>query len=250
MNRWFTRYVLGVENGVEGHARAWIVREGDERLAPTAYADWPVPGSAPVTLRPSAGGDRQGSLEIDGAGPLGSGHAGGLSARETLVDDVAFTGAELAQAERSPNRLLYSTPELTGAVHISGTPEITVRLAFDRSAANLSVWLVALPWEDPEPRQINFSVITRGWADALNYRSLTESVPMVPGQLRDVTFTLQPTDQVIPAGKRIGLMIFSSDREYTLWPRPGAEITVELDGTRLMLPVVGGAEALGRALAR
>ncbi|TVP47036.1 MAG: Xaa-Pro dipeptidyl-peptidase, partial [Gemmatimonadales bacterium] len=80
-----------------------------------------------------------------------------------------------------------------------------------------------------------------------NYRSLTESVPMVPGQFRDVTFTLQPTDQVIPAGKRIGFMIFSSDREYTLWPQPGTELTVELGGTSLTLPVVGGAEALRAA---
>jgi X-Pro dipeptidyl-peptidase len=248
MNRWFTRYVLGVENDVENDPRAWIVREGDERLAPTAYADWPVPGSAPVTLRPGAGGDRQGYLEIAGRGALDHAHGAGHTARETLVDDVAFTGADLARAERSPNRLLYATPELTGPVHLSGTPEITLRLAFDRPAANLSVWLVALPWEDVGPRQTNFSVITRGWADALNYRSLTESVSMVPGQLRDVTFTLQPTDQVIPAGKRIGLMIFSSDREYTLWPRPGAEITVELDGTRLTLPVMGGTDAMVRAL--
>jgi X-Pro dipeptidyl-peptidase len=62
-----------------------------------------------------------------------------------------------------------------------------------------------------------------------------------------VTFTLQPTDQVIPAGKRIGLMIFSSDREYTLWPQPGTELTVELRGTSLTLPVVGGAEAMRAA---
>jgi X-Pro dipeptidyl-peptidase len=63
---------------------------------------------------------------------------------------------------------------------------------------------------------------------------------MVPGQFRDVTFSLQPTDQVILAGRQIGLVIFSSDREFTLWPRPGAELTVELDGTSLTLPVVGG----------
>ena len=30
MNRWFTRYVMGVENGVENDPEAWIVREGDE----------------------------------------------------------------------------------------------------------------------------------------------------------------------------------------------------------------------------
>jgi X-Pro dipeptidyl-peptidase len=248
MNRWFTRYVLGVENRVEDDARLWIVREQDDRMAPTAYADWPVPGSAPVTLRPGPGGEGVGSLRIlDATGGGGDAGATGVAAvRETLVDDVAFSGADLAQAGRSPHRLLYATSSLTSPLHISGTPAVTLRLALDRPAANLSVWVVALPWTEAAPRQPNFSVITRGWADAQNYRSLTESVPMVPGQFRDVTFTLQPTDQVIPAGRQIALLIFSSDREYTLWPRPGAELTVELDGTSLTLPVVGG-EASVRA---
>jgi len=42
-------------------------------------------------------------------------------------------------------------------------------------------------------------------------------------------------------------MIFSSDREFTLWPKPGTELTVELDATSLKLPVVGGVDALKKA---
>lgn len=79
--------------------------------------------------------------------------------------------------------------------------------------------------------------------------SLAESEPLVPGRFYDVSFDLQPDDQVIPTGKRIGLMIFSSDREFTLRPDPGTELTVDLDGTSLVLPVVGGEAALRRALA-
>jgi len=45
---------------------------------------------------------------------------------------------------------------------------------------------------------------------------------------------------MINAGQQIGLMIFSSDKEYTLHPKPGTELTVDLDWTRLVLPVVGG----------
>jgi X-Pro dipeptidyl-peptidase len=238
MNRWFTRYVLGVENGVEEAPRAWIVREGDDRLEPTAYEDWPLPGSAPVTLYPGAGGDRMGSLAPDAEG----------TGVEAFTDDVSFSGADLAQAAASPNRLVYATSELRAPLHLSGTPEVTIRLAADREAVNLSVWLVALPWEEAGPRQPNFSVITRGWADPQNHRSLTESDPLVPGEFRDVTFTLQPDDQVIPAGKRIALVVFSSDREYTLWPEPGAGLTIDLSGTSLTLPVVGGGAALAAAL--
>src|SRR5690606_38425861 len=92
--------------------------------------------------------------------------------------------------------------------------------------------------------------ITRGWADPQNHASLREGEPLVPGRFYDVTFDLQPDDQVIRPGERIGLMIFSSDRGFTLWPAPGTELTVDLGGTTLELPVVGGEAALRRALGR
>ncbi len=227
MNRWFTRYLLEVENGVEEDPRAWIVREEDPREEPTPYADYPHPDASMVSWFPS--GSRGLSMEPSTTGT-----------RQTVIDNVQLSGAELAQLEDSEHRLLFATEELAHPVHISGTAELRVRMTADRPRANLSVWLVALPWTEAEARQPNFSVITRGWADPTNHRSLTETDPITPGEFRDLHFTLQPTDQVIPAGRRIGLMIFSSDREFTLWPEPGTELTFELDGIRLDLPVVGG----------
>jgi len=122
--------------------------------------------------------------------------------------------------------------------------EITVRLASSKPAANLSVWLVSLPWNEGRGSVITDNIITRGWADPQNHESLTESEPLVPGKFYEVTFDLQPDDQIISAGQQIGLLIFSSDREFTLWPTPGTELTVDLDGTSLTLPIVGGMEAL------
>ena len=237
MNRWFTRYLYGIENGVEDDPRAWIVREGSERTDPTPYPDYPNPDALPVTLHLGAGGVEMGGLGIQARAEQGM---------ETLIDNVSFSGATLAQAESTNHRLLYATPELTEPVHVSGTPRITIRVASSRAAANLSVWLVSLPWAarpaDP------FSVITRGWADPQNHSSLTSGQPLEPGRFYDVAFDLQPDDQVIPAGKRIAVMIFSSDRDFTLWPTPGTELTVDLDATSLVLPVVGGTAALTRAL--
>jgi X-Pro dipeptidyl-peptidase len=184
-----------------------------------------------------AGGRGVGVLSLTQAARQGS---------ETLVDDVSHSGAALATAEQSNHRLLYATPELREPLHLSGTARMTVRLAANKPAANLSVWLVALPWTETPPRTAG--VITRGWADPQNHRSLTRGEPLVPGQYYSVSFALQPDDQVIPAGKRIGLMIFSSDRDFTLWPQPGTELTIDLDATSLALPVVGGAAALRRAI--
>src|SRR5690606_25378513 len=137
--------------------------------------------------------------------------------------NVSFDGAALARAEWSDHRLLYATPPLAEAVHISGTPRVTIRLASSKPAANLSVWLVALPWTGG-PR-LTDDLITRGWADPQNHAQDRNSDPLGRGRFYDVTFALQPDDQVIPAGQLIGLMIFSSDRDFTLWPSPGAELT-------------------------
>ncbi len=258
MNKWFTRYLYGVENGVEREPKAWIVREGrPDSPAPTGrgrgpmpppvpYADYPHPDASPVTLHLQAGGNR--------VGVLSTGRATNQP-RETLVDNVEIGGPALAAAQASEHRLLYSTRELTAPVHLSGTSQITIRLASSKPAANLSVWLVILPWTDGPISPAN--LITRGWADPQNHASLTKGgnynsrargVPLEPGQFYTLTFDLQPDDQIVPAGARIGLMIFSSDRDFTLWPKPGTELTIDLEATSLRLPVVGGAAAFDRAM--
>jgi X-Pro dipeptidyl-peptidase len=239
MNRWFTRYVYGVENGVENDARAWIVREGADRQEPTAYPDYPHPEAVSVSLHPQGEGNAVGLLTLEDPGERGV---------QGLVDDVRLDGAALAGASVSPSRLLYATPELARDVHLSGMASVTIRVAANATAANLTVWLVSLPWTDEGT--INDNIITRGWADPQNHESLRESDPLVPGEFRELTFDLQPDDQIIPAGQQIGLMIFSSDPEFTLWPEPGTELSVDLDGTSLSLPVVGGVEALGRLISQ
>jgi X-Pro dipeptidyl-peptidase len=45
-------------------------------------------------------------------------------------------------------------------------------------------------------------------------------------------------------------MIFSSDRDHTLWPPAGTELTVDLDATAIDLPVVDGMEAWMRSRAK
>ena len=264
-NKWFTRYLYGVQNGVEKEPKAWIVREttpapspppgadaapgrGRGRGAtppPTPYADYPNPEARPVTVHLRSGGASSGGLMLDAAPKQGS---------EKLVDNVEIGGAVLAKAEQSSHRLLYASPELAEPVHLSGFARMTIRLASSKPAANLSVWLVVLPWTDGPISPAN--LITRGWADPQNHASLKEGgdyharargEPLAPGRFYTLTFDLQPDDQIVPVGKRIGLMIMSSDRDFTLWPAPGTELTVDLDETTLRLPVVGGPDALKRA---
>jgi len=235
MNRWFTRYLLGVENGIEEEPRAWITRAGDDRLEPTPYPNYPNPQASDVTMYLTSGAPQQGRLSMERTNSVGT---------ETVIDNFSFSGDMLAQAEWTDHRLMYITPTLAESMHISGIPEITVSVASSKPAVNLSVWLVSLPWNSSSEAAITDNIITRGWADPQNHESISESEPLEPGQFYTFSFELQPDDQLIPAGQQIGLMIFSSDRDFTLRPDPGTELTLDLERTSLTLPVVGGTDGI------
>jgi X-Pro dipeptidyl-peptidase len=217
-------------------------------FAPTPFASFPVPGSVPVTFHPTSGGTGIASLALSAA----------TDGTDTLTDDVAFSGEADASVEQSPHRLLYATDVFTDTVHISGTPRVTLRIASSKPAANLSVWLVMLPFDSAVVgSQSNRGVIARGWADIQNYKSLTQGgnyqslrkgEPLTPGKFYDLTFDLEPDDEFIPAGKRLAVMIMSSDREFTLWPAPGTALTIDLAHSKFEVPIVGGTSSLSAAL--
>ena len=239
MNRWFTRYLHGVENGVENDAKAWIVRESDKRSEPTAYAAYPNPEAQPVSFYLEAGAPAVGNLSTNKSASKG---------KETLIDNYSFSAEALAQADYTNHRLLYVTPILKEAVHISGISTITIKAASSKRAVNVSVYLVSLPWTKGRKAKITDNIITRGWADLQNYRSLTKSAPLKVGKFYEMTFELQPDDQIIKKGQQIGLMIFSSDSNYTLLPKPGTELTIDLEGTKITIPIVGGDPAFKKSV--
>lgn len=243
MNKWFAKYLHGVDNDVLEGPNAFIVREDADRKDPTPYADYPNPDASQVTFYLQPGAPKVGALTTNSAMKAQA------ETTETLVDNVSFSGETLAQAENTEHRLLYVTPVLKEDIHISGLPSITIKAASSKPAVNLSVWLVSLPWTNSRRNvKITDNIIDRGWADLQNYKSLRESEPLVPGQFYEMTFNLQPDDQVIKAGQQIGLMIFSSDRDFTLWPEPGTELTVDLGATKIDIPIVGGLDAFERAI--
>jgi len=239
MNRWFTRYLHGIENDVEKDPKAWIVRENDNRNEPTSYQEYPNPDAKPVTFYLNGGSPGAGSLALNNSASKGT---------ETLIDNYSFSGEVLAQADYTKHRLLYVSQTLKEDVHISGVSTITIKAASSKAAVNLSVYLVSLPWNKGRGTKITDNIITRGWADLQNYKSLTKSAPLKPGKFYEMTFELQPDDQIIKKGQQIGLLIFSSDANYTLLPKPGTELTVDLKGTKITIPIVGGMNTFGKYL--
>lgn len=261
VNRWFTHYLYGLDNGVERDPPVWIVSStaADSAAAaaraartrgvmpmPVPFASFPAPGSEMVRLYPTRGGNGIARLALTAS-----------TGRDSLVDDASVTGSASASALRSANRLLFATAPFTDSVRISGTARVTMRVAVDRPAANLSVWLVTLPYDSAQTGSASRAgVVTRGWADIQNHASLTRGgiystasrgTQLVPGRYYDLTFDLEPDDQVIPAGKQLGVMIMSSDPEFTLSPQAGTRLMVDMAGTSFSVPVVGGRAALTRA---
>ena len=239
MNRWFTRYLHGIENGVENDAKAWIVRENDSKQYPTAYTDYPNPEATPVVLYINAGTSSYGRLSLENSSSKG---------QETFSDNASFSATSLAQSTSSNHRLLYVSEILKEDLHISGLASITIKAASSKPAVNLSVYLVSLPWNKNKGAKITENIITRGWADLQNNSSLSKSSPLISDKFYKMTFDLQPDDQIIKKGQQIGLMLFSSDSEYTLLPKPGTELTIDLKETMITLPIVGGKSAFKKAI--
>lgn len=226
MNRWFTRYLHGIENGVENDPPVRIVREGEKKS--TTYTAYPDPAAQAVTFYLHADAGLRIAPPVAPQGPL------------SFTDNARKDYLDLLEDKNAKHRLLFTTEPLGSDLRISGTTTVKLRLAASKSAANLSVYLVALPITEGKEVPIYDHLITRGWADPQNHSSLETSSALVPGTFYELNFALNPDDQVIPKGKRLGLLVFSSDKEFTIQPKAGTVLTVDLNGSSITIPMVGG----------
>ncbi|MGH3023237.1 MAG: Xaa-Pro dipeptidyl-peptidase [Gaiellaceae bacterium] len=224
-NRWFSRYLWDHENNVESDPRAWVVREGQSSQNPTPYPEWPDPEAARVTVSFNGNGLETGQLTLKE----------GKRAFQTLVDNATIGPATLMNAAASPNRLLFKTPTLLSPIRISGTPTIQLTMAFGKPKANLTAHLISYPAAGG-----NGTVISRGWIDPENRQSPAVTEAIATGRSYKLTFDFQPKDSVLAAGRRLGVMILSSDRDHSIRPAPGTELTMNLKESKLRLPIVGG----------
>ncbi|KVL61105.1 Xaa-Pro dipeptidyl-peptidase [Burkholderia ubonensis] len=216
VNRWFTRYLLGFDNGVERDPGA-VIEQADGTLLKDA--SWPARGAASVAY--FAGGDGAGT------GTLLSTPTGGPLVRFT--DDARITALTLANATTGEHRSRFETAPLASATRISGTATARVRLTFS-AVANVTALLV-----DRAPDG-SATIVTRAWTDPRNRVSSWFSEPVLPGMPYDLRLTFMPRDYRLEAGHRLGLVVLSSDNEATLRPTPGTELSLDPAGTSVTVP--------------
>jgi X-Pro dipeptidyl-peptidase len=245
LHRWFDHWLYGIDTGIMREPMA------DVELAPgqwTTARSWPLPAARSTPLFfGNATADRPGTLNRL---PFG------LGSRQSFVDDPAQTAESLVDTPLAadPNRLVYLTPPLDRATRLSGTPRVTVVGALAGRSPYLTALVVdygpvdafigirrlstmdcvapGIP-EDPgcfpqreyvtAPAQ--FKVVTRGWVDVRN-----EFAPLY-------SWELQPNDYVFAAGHRLGVVVISTDRNYTLRYPAGTRVDVALGISHAVLPL-------------
>jgi X-Pro dipeptidyl-peptidase len=233
-NRWFDHWLWNVDNGIMDEPTAVVQRE--DRTY-TTYRNWPDPGARDVDLE-------LGATRATEPGTLST-RSHQADAKQSFVDQGRTIAPDVLVANpdaASPNRLVYRSPVLNNDVRISGRPEMRLRMAINNKPdANLTVYVVDYgpPASTDEP-----FVVTRGWMDPQNRTGASRTLPVRQRKLYDYRWTLEPKDYVFKAGRRIGVVVLSSDQEYTLLPLGGTELTVAPGGSELTLPVVGGRSAL------
>ncbi|HEX6470568.1 MAG TPA: Xaa-Pro dipeptidyl-peptidase [Streptosporangiaceae bacterium] len=262
LHHWFDYWLYGIQNGIMREPRVDIER------APGVWerhSDWPEPGTRTVALHldPAAGDGRPGGQP----GVLDATPRRGPA--ESFVDQRTRTADELAAnwTAADPNRLAYLTPALARPVRMNGTPEISVRASLDGRSPFLTALLVDYGTDTrPTGAQVStgeqfcygpgvagdtgcttrtahvtetapFKIVTRGWLDVRNRHDPSRTEPIDPGRMYSFRWDLQPNDYVFKAGHRIGVVVLSTDYDYTLRYPPGTEVAVQPGVSEIRLPV-------------
>lgn len=167
------------------------------------------------------------------------------------------------------DRLAYISDSLTNDLHISGTTKMSITASLDQPTGILSAMLVDYGTEyratiDTEvvvPNGIiyggnagsddiidfiisdtpsDYKVITRGWMDAQNRVANYRVDPITPGTEYTFTFEMEPMNYTLKAGHKLGLIIYSTDAQFSMRPLTITNFNVNTAQTTVEIPIVNG----------
>lgn len=273
LHRWFDHWLLGVDNGIEREPAASIER------SPEQWAEeprWSGERAERTRLYPTPG-------DVDGLGGLGPDPAG-RGSTTGFTDDPEQDETHWARRpdQASPARVLFSTAPLERDLRLAGSGSISVTAAPSTPTAHLSAMVVdygpattrdylgpgegirtldtescwgrGRPGDDacyrdtePTTAEVDYEIVSRGWADLANHESLSEPTPLRPGERYTMEFRLAPTDHVVPRGHRLALIVGGTDAGFIEAPRQPGRVELALRPTSVALPIVGGAASVAAA---
>ncbi len=160
--------------------------------------------------------------------------------------DRSFMVADQRFAVRRTDVLTFATDVLDSEIHVAGPLKASLKVSMTSTDADLIVKLVDIR---PDGSHI---LIRHGIMPARFRKGLTESHPMVPGQVEDIEFMLNDINHIFMPGHRLEVLVQSSMyplvamNPQTWLPNPyratasdyvRAEITLH-PGSHLELPVL------------
>ncbi|MFI5807039.1 Xaa-Pro dipeptidyl-peptidase [Streptomyces sp. NPDC051561] len=253
-HQWFDHWLYGLENGALDAPKV-EVEQAD--FTWKQQSDWPARGTREETLR----------LNAQGLSPWP-----GLPVRQSLTDAGRTVRAE--QLAASPqtahaNRLAYTTGPLKQDLRINGTPRISVRASLKGTSPYVTALLVdygkdtrataGLAQDTSQPpvcygqgipgdtgctyrtkhrtETADFKIVSRGWLDARNRNSFSRQDKVVEGREYGLKWGMQPQEYVFKKGHRLGVVLISTDHDYTLRYPAGTTMTVRAGVSSVTLPV-------------
>jgi X-Pro dipeptidyl-peptidase len=84
---------------------------------------------------------------------------------------------------------------------------------------------------------VNHKIISRGWMDIQNRKSIYNVDTITPGEYYQFTIDLQPMNYTVKAGHQLALIIYSIDVPFTYWPAQVTNFTINHAGTSVEIPM-------------
>jgi X-Pro dipeptidyl-peptidase len=273
IHRWYDYWLQGVPNGIMDEPKAMI------ETAPNVFedhADWPLPGTKPINvfLRGGATTAVAGNLGVSSGGPLATrllADSPGQS-ENTMISNP--TGSQT-------NRLVFLSQPLAAPLRLSGTPIVDTFASFNKTSANVGTLIVdynatsfpkiarngegitttststcwgeafgiddACYFEVNKPStNVTSWRVSKGVLDAQNRLSYFTDTPLTVGSNTELKYPTLPTDYTFAAGHQIGVILVSNYVSYstiTNTTTPTAQLTVDTQQSKVILPIVGGYSA-------
>ena len=196
--------------------------------------DWPVPGAAATTLplTPRRQPDAAATASAGWEAPPHRRSGTARIVRRRCVDGATV----LAAAVQSPHRLIYQTPPLSAPVHVSGIPDVSLRLVVQHARRDRDG--DARSTTKPPARRSSSRAAgpTRRIGSPSNGRS-----PSCRNARTRSRSSSSRTTTFFRLARASDSCVLSSDELFTLRPPAGTRLTLQPAEHALALPIVGGA---------
>ncbi|WP_019244006.1 MULTISPECIES: Xaa-Pro dipeptidyl-peptidase [Bacillus] len=271
LHQWFDYWLMDIDNGIMDQPAVDIERGADEWQT---QSSWPAKEAKEIKINLAPG------KNVSSNGTLTTSPVKG---KPTLnfTDNPKQTEKEMVTNETTvrSDRMVFLTDTLKNDVQLSGIPEISLRANVDKEDSNLTVLIVDYGmdtrvnhegrgegietlstescWGESSETDdacykdtkktthaAPYEVVTRGWFDPKNWKSLSKEEPLTIGKNYKFEWHALPEDYIFKKGHRMGVIIAGSDSRRTIPSSTGATFEVQLGQSYIKLPIVHGKKAI------